>query len=71
MNYQELILPKGFVLYYPSDKPFIEESKYNKIIILYDVYFLPLSFQKIVLYLHYVSINSLYFIHQKEMQIIL
>jgi hypothetical protein len=32
MKYQELILPKGFVLYYPSDKPFIKESKYNNII---------------------------------------
>ena len=32
MNYQELILPKGFVLYYPSDKPFIDESKYNNMI---------------------------------------
>jgi hypothetical protein len=23
---------KGFVLYYPSDKPFIDESKYNNMI---------------------------------------
>ena len=29
MNYQELILPEGFILYYPSEEPFILQTKYN------------------------------------------
>ena len=28
-TYRELILTKGFILYYPSDKPFIIQSKFN------------------------------------------